>query len=784
MLEEGEERDKFFISVTEEEVLNGVFKNPNRDKQVVSLIRDIQGLETATLPDNMKKNYIDMVRSGAGMGVDTEAVRLLRLEKEKIASMLPKENVMRYEISEQQANMKEQLRNKDDDLKLFQTSETKEGVEYRRQLVDEICWQLSERILQAFEKEMRAPSPLFDEVIQHLSFQEQKLATFVERPEVQSVLKQYLERVETGSHPSTTFVLRAGSGAGKTAMMAWAAQRTTREVPGAVVILRFLGTSPQSTDVLSLLKSVSLQLVELLKHHAKPPSDDINKWETVLREGTQQQLSSLLKDLMGYFSLKLPSRKLYIFLDSLDQLIPANNAYLLFWLPLTLPPRVHFVVSTLIPSVDPVSEDHGTITSSQLFSRLTKLYEPISRKIWGKADPSLWSYSVPDVSIDAAKAILDVWFKNTLPIDSKPPPAGTKVQPPLEQAVRALSLSQKGKVLSAFQTTPTLLYLRVASDLAMTWTSYSQEKDWELQHSMKGIIAQVYQNLEKIHGNNLVGHALGYLVTSRFGLSSTEMEDIISCDEEVLQGDNIFQWWTPPVRKLPSLLWKRLREDLGNYVVEKGVFGVTVHSLYHRQFWETAETLYLTSSKVKCKFSRHLAQYFNGDFSSPAVVPFFADKEMTKVLGAEDRLVSAQPLYFSSSSSSATKEYNRRKLMELPYQQTRSLDFALLSSTLYNFEFIEAKAAAKLFVELRDDYNTAISTLESLLKQDPNDKTLHSHLSQLSDFQQFVQKQAHLIQQSPKDILLMALNGPDGYFVTEQAKEQRQRNATYSQQVC
>ena len=41
------------------------------------------------------------------------------------------------------------------------------------------------------------------------------------------------------------------------------------------------------------------------------------------------------------------TRPLFLFLDSLDQLLPLNNALLLNWLPLTLPPKVHLVVSTI-----------------------------------------------------------------------------------------------------------------------------------------------------------------------------------------------------------------------------------------------------------------------------------------------------------------------------------------------------------------------------------------------------------------------------------------------------
>lgn len=41
------------------------------------------------------------------------------------------------------------------------------------------------------------------------------------------------------------------------------------------------------------------------------------------------------------------------------------------------------------------------------------------------------------------------------------------------------------------------------------------------------------EDLEKEHGNTFVAHAFGCLTLAYRGLSDAEMEDIMSCDEEV-----------------------------------------------------------------------------------------------------------------------------------------------------------------------------------------------------------------------------------------------------------
>ena len=81
-------------------------------------------------------------------------------------------------------------------------------------------------------------------------------------------------------------------------------------------------------------------------------------------------------------------------------------------------------------------------------------------------------------------------------------------------------------------------------------------------------------------------------------LVANELEDILSCDDEVL--NDVYEWWVPPVRRLPPLLWVRIQTDLGPYLVERGLKGGTpVLSWYHRQFREAAEeVMHLIHKKV------------------------------------------------------------------------------------------------------------------------------------------------------------------------------------------
>jgi hypothetical protein len=85
-----------------------------------------------------------------------------------------------------------------------------------------------------------------------------------------------------------------------------------------------------------------------------------------------------------------------------------------------------------------------------------------------------------------------------------------------------------------------------------------------------------------------VFHALAYITAAKSGLSESELEDLISLDDKVL--DDVYQYHLPPVRRIPPLLWTRIRNDLPNYLSEREADGVSVMNWYHR----FVHTLYST----------------------------------------------------------------------------------------------------------------------------------------------------------------------------------------------
>ena len=142
------------------------------------------------------------------------------------------------------------------------------------------------------------------------------------------------------------------------------------------------------------------------------------------------------------------------------------------------------------------------------------------------------------------------------------------------------------------------------------------------------------------------------------------MEDLLSLDDEVL--NDVYQCWTPPVRRLQPLLWIRIRSDIGDYLIKRGADGTQVVFWYHRQFIEAARERYLTKDQAN-KTHANMSDYFLGKWSSGAKKPFVnkEEKEMSM-----DRLVPKQPVMFDSGEGKQI--FNRRKLSELPFHLLHS----------------------------------------------------------------------------------------------------------------
>nr|KAG5694295.1 hypothetical protein BaRGS_032013 [Batillaria attramentaria] len=194
----------------------------------------------------------------------------------------------------------------------------------------------------------------------------------------------------------------------------------------------------------------------------------------------------------------------------------------------------------------------------------------------------------------------------------------------------------------------------------------------------------------------LIHVAKRHCTAGRGGLTETELEDVLSCDDDVL--NDVYTYWTPPVRRLPPLLLVRLKADLGQYLVDRGADGVRVFFWYHRQFIEAAEQRYCNDLDTRLALHTSLSHFFAGTWANGNPKPY-TDK--SGKAGQANRNVGQQPLKFDHS-------FNLRKLNNLPFHSGLAQQREMLKrDCLLNFAFLQTKLQACGVRALLDDFSAA-----------------------------------------------------------------------------
>ena len=249
----------------------------------------------------------------------------------------------------------------------------------------------------------------------------------------------------------------------------------------------------------------------------------------------------------------------------------------------------------------------------------------------------------------------------------------------LEDAKRKLQPEQRQKVLSGFAQSKLPLYLKLAFEEARRWPSFDTAEPCGLGNDVEGMIDVLFDRLseEANHGPTMVNRSLGFLAAARYGLTEDEMLDVLAADDAVWRDFESRAHHMPLERRLPVIVWSRLYLDLEPYLNERSVPGGNVMAFYHRQLAERAASLYLQKDEEALRHAA-LANYFGEQ---------------------------------SHWRNKAGMQANERKITELVQQQVGAHALGDLETTLTDLDFITAKCAAGLVVDLELDYREAIRAL-------------------------------------------------------------------------
>lgn len=240
------------------------------------------------------------------------------------------------------------------------------------------------------------------------------------------------------------------------------------------MILRFLGTSPDSSSIIPLITSICNQI-----------------WFHFNRS-LDQNVPSDLNRLVSYFrsllALATTERPICIFLDSVDQLSPADGAHHLSWFPLSLPAHCKLVVSV-------VSNYFG------ILDRLRRILD----------QPASFIH-IPPLGVDLAIDVIRAW---------------------LAGANRTVSAEQWSVVQQVLEGCNIPLYTKMVFGEISRWRSFYKPYLTTLAVNIHDSVIKLFERIENQHGRVLVSHAFGYVTLSKGGLTETELEDLLSLDEQV-----------------------------------------------------------------------------------------------------------------------------------------------------------------------------------------------------------------------------------------------------------
>ena len=245
------------------------------------------------------------------------------------------------------------------------------------------------------------------------------------------------------------------------------------------IILRFLGTSPLSSNMFSVYNLMIYQIAKM--YNLKRPDRILNNFGD-LKE-------TLLNQFVTIESL-YPNQKLIIILDSLDQLNAAD--YKLEWFIENIPSNVRMIYSTL--------PEHGEIRRN-LLTQFPRLAENVATNF----------LEIKRLDKQLSIRILEDWMK--------------KVK-------RNLSIEQWATINKMFADESVVLYplyIKLIFDIVVRWTSFQlPDTKFISCKCIDDCIKYLFEYLEVIHGKLLFSRAIIYMSSFKNGISENEIEDILS----------------------------------------------------------------------------------------------------------------------------------------------------------------------------------------------------------------------------------------------------------------
>lgn len=232
----------FSFIVTEDEIRRGVINATDKDKHCFWFKRVITDINDHIGDSNAGK-FVDKTW-GNPSSVDEPAQQLLNNLREKdLPEALPSNNVITYDVKWHSNGI--------------DPSASQEHAQYIEKLCTDFYDTLTDRISRGIgeDQSIDKEDPLTNGIFQHGSFCKKKCALFHGRDEFLTSVKEKVKEHQVA-------VLFGESGCGKTSLMAKISAEVKKWLgkDAATLVIRFIGTTPDSSDARSLMRSICEQI--------------------------------------------------------------------------------------------------------------------------------------------------------------------------------------------------------------------------------------------------------------------------------------------------------------------------------------------------------------------------------------------------------------------------------------------------------------------------------------------------------------------------------------------
>ena len=424
--------------------------------------------------------------------------------------------------------------------------------------------------------------------------------------------------------------------------------------------LYYIGTSSKTNNLIDFLESMCQQL-ELIYDETLISS--ISSTFTTQQEDKKYNLINKFHDLLKNISNKMrniplkneekklqtPIRKpLIIIIDSIDQLAESYNAFDLKWIPSTLPPFVFIIFSCI--------SNYKNILNNYMLKFKSNTNVNFNDFI----------IELPKLNPDFCKSMLKTYMSSKN---------------------RTLTLKQTEFLIENSLKSESPLYMKIMLDNAVKWRSFDETNIFQQFNilNQEEAISLLFSILEQKYGREIVSYSLGYLAVSINGLSDTEMDDLLSCNDQVL--NEVYDYHDPPLKnevRIPPLLWSRIKYEISEYLIEKQLLNKrVVCDWYHRKFREVAFDNYCLKLNRAIELNKDLAEIYLHENGIHRTINLA--KRNNLIIQNANRMIAQQPL----------NEKNKRKLEALPYYLIKSRSYDLLNKHCFcNLKYILTKLRA------------------------------------------------------------------------------------------